>query len=280
MVNKIIDGKLIASQVRNTLAEKIKNFGITPVLKVIIVGQNDASKIYVRNKQNAAREVGIDCEILVLSDDITKDELITKIEELNNDEAVDGVIVQLPLPRHINSLDIIAKINPLKDVDGFNPYNQGLLAADVDGAFVPATPKAVLRLLESLDVNLEGKNVVIVGRSNIVGKPLSMLLLNRDCTVSVTHSKTKNLAQLTKLADIIVAACGVPKLIKSDWVKEDAIIIDVGINRADGKLCGDVDYLDVLEKVSHITPVPGGVGPMTVAMLLENTFLAACNNKG
>ena len=280
MVNKIIDGKLIASQVRNTLAEKIKNFGITPVLKVIIVGQNDASKIYVRNKQNAAREVGIDCEILVLSDDITKDELITKIEELNNDEAVDGVIVQLPLPRHINSLDIIAKINPLKDVDGFNPYNQGLLAADVEGAFVPATPKAVLRLLESLDVNLEGKNVVIVGRSNIVGKPLSMLLLNRDCTVSVTHSKTKNLAQLTKLADIIVAACGVPKLIKSDWVKEDAIIIDVGINRADGKLCGDVDYLDVLEKVSHITPVPGGVGPMTVAMLLENTFLAACNNKG
>lgn len=276
MTAKIIDGKTTAAKIREELAQRIASDDgeDMPVLAVVLVGENEASRIYVRNKKKAAAEVGIGCEIMEFSDTIGEHALLEVIGELNENPHVNGIIVQLPLPEHINPLHILSKIRPEKDVDGFNPYNAGLLACREPEAIVSATPRGILKLLESTGIELAGKHAVVIGRSNIVGRPVSMLLLNHDCTVSITHSRTENLPEIVRQGDIVVAACGCAKLVKKDWVKEGAVVIDVGINRIDGKLCGDVDFDEVCEKASHITPVPGGVGPMTVAMLLENTYEA------
>ena len=280
MTAQIIDGKKIAAEIRKDLTERVVANESSPVLAVVLVGENEASKIYVRNKKKAAAEVGITCEVFEFAETIGENALLASIEELNENPHVNGIIVQLPLPKQINPLKVLSCINPKKDVDGFSPYNIGLLASKEDGAVVAATPKGILRLLRSTGVDLCGKHTVVIGRSNIVGRPVSLLLLNNDCTVTVTHSKTVGLAEIVRQADIVVAACGCPKMVKKDWVKPGAIIIDVGINRLeDGKLCGDVDFEEVKEVASYITPVPGGVGPMTVAMLLENTLEAAQRQK-
>ena len=280
MTAQIIDGKKIAAEIRKNLAEKVAANEDSPVLAVVLVGENEASKIYVRNKKKAAAEVGITCEVFEFAETIGENALLASIEELNENPHVNGIIVQLPLPKQINPLKVLSCINPQKDVDGFSPYNIGLLASKEDGALVAATPKGILSLLKSTGVDLCGKHAVIIGRSNIVGRPVSLLLLNNDCTVTITHSKTVGLAEIVRQADVLVAACGCPKMVKKDWIKPGAIIIDVGINRLeDGKLCGDVDFEEVSEVASYITPVPGGVGPMTVAMLLENTLEAAQKQK-
>ena len=281
MTAQIINGKEIAAAFRKNLAQKIADFPSEdmPVLAVILVGDDDASHIYVRNKQKAAAEVGIGCEIMEFSSSIGEQALLNVIDELNANHHINGIIVQLPLPKHLDSLKILSHIAPSKDVDGFSPYNAGLLSYNSSDAFVSATPKGILHLLLSTGVELSGKHAVVIGRSNIVGRPTSTLLLNQNCTVTIAHSKTKDLASIVKTADIIVAACGQAKLIKGDWIKEGAIIIDVGINRIDGKLCGDVDFDQAIAKASFITPVPGGVGPMTVAMLLANTFTAFCRQQ-
>ena len=277
MTAQIIDGKKIASEIRADLAKKVEQLPgeVMPVLAVVLVGDNEASRIYVRNKKKAAAEVGIGCEVLEMNEGIGENALLATIEELNENPHVNGIIVQLPLPEHINPLKILSAIRPEKDVDGFNPYNAGLLACKEPEAVVSATPKGILKLLQTTGVDLCGKHAVVIGRSNIVGRPTAMVLLNHDCTVTVTHSKTVDLPNIVRQADVVVAACGCPKLVKKDWLKEGAVVIDVGINRVEGKLCGDVDFEDAKEKASFITPVPGGVGPMTVAMLLENTYEAA-----
>ncbi len=277
MTAQIIDGKKIASEIRADLAKKVEQLPgeVMPVLAVVLVGDNEASRIYVRNKKKAAAEVGIGCEVLEMNEGIGENALLATIEELNENPHVNGIIVQLPLPDHINPLKILSAIRPEKDVDGFNPYNAGLLACKEPEAVVSATPKGILKLLQTTGVDLCGKHAVVIGRSNIVGRPTAMVLLNHDCTVTVTHSKTIDLPNIVRQADIVVAACGCPKLVKKDWLKEGAVVIDVGINRVEGKLCGDVDFDAATEKASFITPVPGGVGPMTVAMLLENTYEAA-----
>lgn len=281
MSAQIISGKELAARIRVDLAQKIKNHPSEnmPVLAVVLVGDDDASKIYVRNKQKAAAEVGIGCEIMEFSASIGENALLDVIDDLNANPHINGIIVQLPLPAHINSLKVLSRINPAKDVDGFSPYNTGLLSYNHPDAFISATPKGILELLLSTGINLEGKSAVVIGRSNIVGKPVAMLLTNRNCTVTLTHSKTKDLPAIVKTADIVVAACGKARMIKAEWLKEGAVVIDVGINRIDGKLCGDVDFEAAKEKASFITPVPGGVGPMTVAMLLSNTFEAFCRQE-
>lgn len=278
MTAQIINGKEIAARFRSELAAKITNNPSEnmPVLAVVLVGDDDASKVYVRNKQKAAAEVGIGCEIMEFSATIGEQALLEVIDDLNANPHINGIIVQLPLPKHIDSLNILSRIKPSKDVDGFSPANTGLLSYNHPNAFISATPKGILHLLQSSKINLTGKHAVIIGRSTIVGKPLAMLLLNHDCTVTITHSKTINLPDIVKTADIVIAACGQAKLVKAEWIKDGAVVIDVGINRVDGKLCGDVDFDNVKEKASFITPVPGGVGPMTVAMLLANTFEAFC----
>lgn len=293
MTAQLINGKELASSYRTKLKERIETFSSeeVPVLAVIMVGDNDASRIYVRHKQKAAAEVGMGCEVFELSDSIGEQALLEVIDELNGNHHINGIIVQLPLPKHLDTLKILSRILPEKDVDGFCPQNAGLLSYNSAEALVSATPKGVLELLKLTGVNLSGKHAVIIGRSNIVGKPLAMLLLNQNCTVTVAHSKTKDLPLLLNMADIVVAACGQPKMIRGSWLKEGAVVIDVGINRDEnGKLCGDVDFESALQQASFITPVPGGVGPMTIAMLLENTFEAfvhqhnhpvcSCGHKG
>ncbi len=276
MTAQILDGKELAKKTRADLAQKItaSKDEELPVLAVVLVGENEASKIYVRNKKKAAEECGIVCEVLEFADTIGENALLEAIDELNDNHHINGIIVQLPLPKHINQLKILSRINPQKDVDGFSPYSSGLLAYNSADGFVSATPKGILALLQSSGLDLSGKHAVIIGRSNIVGKPMAMLLLNQNCTVTVTHSHTIKLADIVRTADIIIAACGQAKMVKADWLKEGAVVIDVGINRVHGKLCGDVDFDEAKEKASFITPVPGGVGPMTVAMLLQNTFEA------
>ena len=277
----IIDGKQIASNLYNNLKEKISTFDDAeiPVLAVISVGEDPASKIYVKTKQKRAQEIGIGCEIIELSDTIGENALLEVIDELNDNHHINGIIVQLPLPKHINTLKVLSHINPAKDVDGFTPYNTGLLSYNDPRGFVSATPKGILQLLKSTNINLSGKHAVVIGRSNIVGKPLAMLLLNNDCSVTVVHSQSQNIEEITRSAEIVVIACGQPKMLKSHWIKDGAIIIDVGINRTEDGLCGDADFDDIKDKASFITPVPGGVGPMTVAMLLDNTIEAFCHQK-
>ena len=275
MVAEIISGKLISEEIENELKAQIAEFARAPELAIIMVGNDYASDIYVKNKQKAAAKIGIISHFHHLDEDISEEELLNIIEQLNNDKEVNGIIVQLPLPEGFNTHRIINAISPLKDVDGFHPMNTGKLQNNETPYFIAATPLGIMRLLNTVCTDLSGKNAVIIGASLIVGRPLATLLLNQGCTVSVTHSETKNITDYTKNADIIVAACGVAKLVKADWIKDGAILIDVGINRLEnGKICGDIDFEATKEKAGAITPVPGGVGPMTIAMLLYNTVQA------
>ena len=274
MSAQLINGKEIALALREELAAELAFKKYRPHLAVVLVGNDEASLIYDRNKQKAALAAGMDCDLHHLPEEMTEDDLLDLIGRLNGDDNIHGVMVQLPLPKHINGRRIIEAICPEKDVDGFTPQNAGRLLLKDERAIVSATPAGILHLLKTVHQNLSGLHAVIIGRSNIVGKPLASLLLNQDCTVTVIHSKTVNPKEITRQADILIAACGCPKMVKKDWVKEGATIIDVGINRIDGKLCGDVDFDDVCDKAAFITPVPGGVGPMTIAMLLRNTYQA------
>lgn len=274
MTANILNGKELALCIREKLKEQINLLPIKPSLAIILVGNNEASEIYVRNKIKASDEIGIETSVHILGDNIQQNELENLIANLNSDKNINGIMVQLPLPKHIDEQKILKLIDPKKDVDGFHPYNIGLLQNNSEETVVAATPKGIIRLLENANTDFEGKHALVIGRSQIVGKPIAMLLLNKNCTVTIAHSKTKNLAQLISQADIVVSACGCPKMIKGEWIKDGAIVIDVGINRIEGKLCGDVDFENAKEKASFITPVPGGVGPMTIAMLLENTYQA------
>jgi len=274
---RIIDGKKISSGMKEEVrkdVEELKEKDISPGLATILVGENPASQLYVRLKGKACEEAGIHSEKYELPEGASEDEIIGLIKELNSNDSIHGILVQLPLPKYLNSQQIMAEISPAKDVDGFNPVNMGNLLIGNEG-LVPCTPKGIIRMLEHEKVELEGKDCVIVNHSPVVGKPLAMLLLNRDATVSVCHVKTRNLGKFTREAEILVVAAGVPKLITAEMVKEGAVVIDVGINKTEDGIVGDVDFEAVKDKVSLITPVPGGVGPMTIAMLLENTILAA-----
>lgn len=271
---ELIDGKKLADEVLLALQDKIAQENVKPHLVIVLVGDNEASQIYVRNKLKAAEKVGIVADVVCLPADVSQQVLGDKIVELNHDNAVHGIVVQQPLPEGLSIDEVVEKIAPEKDVDGFGISNIGKLVQNLGGGIIAATPKAVLNMLVSTGVALAGKHAVIIGRSKIVGRPLAALLLNHDCTVTVVHTKTRNLADLVRTADIVVAACGQPKLVKKDWLKKGAVVIDVGISRVGGRLCGDVDFENAAEVCSFISPVPGGVGPMTVAMLLENTFEA------
>lgn len=277
MAAKILNGKYVAEKIRHDLSIKVKNIkdktGRVPGLAVVLVGDDPASKTYVSMKEKACKKVGIYSEVYKLKADAQEHELLKLIHQLNSDEKIDGILVQLPLPGHIDEKKIIDAIKPEKDVDGFHPVNIGKLLINEKG-FIPCTPYGIIKLLDYYGIKIEGKNAVVVGRSNIVGKPLALLLLHRNATVTICHSRTKDLPDITKKADILVAAVGKARIIKSDMVKEGAVVIDVGINRIEGKLTGDVDYEKVKEKASWITPVPGGVGPMTITMLLNNTIEA------
>ncbi len=270
----IMDGKQEALNVRKFLAEEIAKTHSSPVLAVVQVGDNPASQVYVRNKHKAAAEIGMKCRICYVPETASEDELRDLILELNDNDEVNGIIVQLPLPKQFDELKVLSWIKHSKDVDGFSPINAGLLQMNSPEAVVAATPQGIVALLKHYVADLRGKHAVIIGRSNIVGRPLADLLLNQDCTVTVTHSKTLDLPSICKQADILVVACGCAEMVKADWVKKGAVVIDVGINRVDGHLCGDVAFDAVKEVASYITPVPGGIGPMTVAMLLKNTWNA------
>ena len=280
---EIIDGKYVSSEVRNGLKAEIKEFvektGVTPGLAVILVGNNPASAVYVRNKHKACLDVGINSYEITLPEETTEEELLSKIDALNCDPDVHGILVQLPLPKHISEEKIINKISPEKDVDAFHPANVGkIVIGKYD--FLPCTPAGVMELLHFYNVDISGKECVVIGRSNIVGKPMALLLLAENGTVTVCHSRTKDLKEVTKRADILVVAIGKANFVGADMVKPGAVVIDVGINRKDdGKLCGDVNYDEVAPIASMITPVPGGVGPMTITMLLKNTLTAAKNSK-
>jgi methylenetetrahydrofolate dehydrogenase (NADP+)/methenyltetrahydrofolate cyclohydrolase len=278
MTARIIDGKGIAAEIRNDLKAQVAELtakGKTPGLVVILVGDDPASTVYVRNKERSSKEIGINSIVHRLPAETTREELLGLIEKLNNDDTVHGILVQLPLPSHLDEEEVINTISPKKDVDGFHPINAGKLLIGDEDAFVACTPAGVLELVKRTDVPIKGQNVVIVGRSNIVGKPAAVLFLREHATVTVCHSRTKDVAEECRRADILVAAVGRPEMIKKDWVKPGAVVIDVGINRVDGKLVGDVDFEGVKEVAGAITPVPGGVGPMTIAMLLKATVESA-----
>ena len=272
-----IDGKAIAAKVKAEAAkevEALKEKGIEPGMAVVLVGEDPASKIYVNNKKKACAEVGIYSEEYLLSSETTQEELLSLVEKLNADPKIHGILVQSPLPKHLNEKLITEHIDPNKDVDAFHAYNVGKIMIG-DFSFLPCTPAGVIELIHSTGVSIEGKNCVVIGRSNIVGKPMAMLLLHNNGTVTVCHSRTKGLADICREADILVAAVGRAKLVTADMVKPGAVVIDVGMNRENGKLCGDVDFDAVSQKASFITPVPGGVGPMTIATLMQNTLTAA-----
>ncbi|SIQ31256.1 methylenetetrahydrofolate dehydrogenase (NADP+) / methenyltetrahydrofolate cyclohydrolase [Peribacillus simplex] len=278
MSAQIINGKEIAESVRQEISKEVQQLrekNIVPGLAVILVGDNQASQTYVRNKQKACEDLGMHSVLIKKPAELTQEELIQSIAELNQDDSIHGILVQLPLPGHIQEKAIIEAISPEKDVDGFHPINIGRMMTGQD-AFLPCTPYGVMVMLEYIDYDLEGKHVVIVGRSNIVGKPAGQLFLNANATVTYCHSRTKDLAYYTKQADVVVAAVGKRDTITSDHIKEGAVVIDVGMNRNDeGKLCGDVAFDEVKEKASYITPVPKGVGPMTITMLMKNTVKSA-----
>ena len=271
----IIDGKKEAQLLRDEIKKEIESIKLknneVPGLTVILIGDFAPSQIYVKNKQKNAKEVGINSEVVRYPKDVSEQEVLKKIIELNKNDTVSGILVQLPLPPQVNKEKIINAINPLKDVDGFHPINVGNLSSGYN-AIVPCTPLGCLLLIKKIEPNLSGKHAVIIGRSNLNGKPMAQLLLKENCTVTIVHSKTKDLKTECLKADILVAAVGVPNLVKSDWVKKDSIVIDVGINKVADKIVGDVEYDTVKEKVRAITPVPGGVGPMTIACLLKNTL--------
>ena len=270
---QIIDGKAISTALKEELKVKVdalKEQGIEPCLAVILVGEDPASTVYVNNKKKACEFIGIKSLSYELPESTTQDELLALIDKLNADDGVNGILVQLPLPKHINEDAVIQAISPKKDVDGFHPQSVGALCIGQKG-FVSCTPAGIIELLKRSNVEIEGKECVIIGRSNIVGKPMSLLMLRENATVTVCHSRTKNLKEVTRRADILIVAIGKPKMITAEYVKEGAVVIDVGIHRLEGKkLCGDVDFDTVAEHTSMITPVPGGVGPMTIAMLMKN----------
>lgn len=275
---RIIDGKAVASEIREKIKNEVgilKSKGVTPGLAAVLVGDNPASKVYVRNKRKACEEAGIYSEEHKLPADLKQEDLVKLVNDLNVDKKINGILIQLPLPRHIDSKVILECVSPDKDVDGFHPYNVGKLTVG-DPIFSPCTPHGVIVLLEYYGIKIDGKNAVVVGRSNIVGKPVALMLLNRNATVTVCHSKTSNLEEKCREADILIVAAGKPKMIKGDMVKAGAVVVDVGINREDnGGLIGDVDFEEVSKQAGWITPVPGGVGPMTIAMLLKNTVESA-----
>lgn len=280
----LLDGKAISSTIKEELKEKIniikEKYNLEPHLAIIQVGNVNASNIYIRNKIRDCINIGIVPHHLHFEESITMTEIEKEIEILNNDELINGIIVQLPLPKHLDERRIIEKINPKKDVDGFAVYNKGCLFCGID-SIEPATPKGIITLLERYNIQIEGKKSVVVGRSNIVGKPVALMLLNKNATVTITHSKTQDLKSICKEADILVACLGKAKYITKDMVKEKAVIVDVGMNRDEnGKLCGDVDFENVKDYASYITPVPGGVGPMTITTLLESTVEAFINQRG
>lgn len=273
-----IDGKETSRKVRGEIAKKVealKAEGKITGLAVVIVGENPASQVYVRNKAKACEEVGMYSEVHALPEATTEEELLALVDRLNHEDKIDGILVQLPLPKHINEERVILAIDPSKDVDAFHPVNTGKIMIG-NYEFLPCTPAGVMTLLKEYNIEVEGKECVVVGRSNIVGKPQALLLLQKNGTVTVCHSRTKNLAEITRRADILVVAIGKAEFITGDMIKEGAVVIDVGMNRkADGKLCGDVEFASAAEKASYITPVPGGVGPMTITTLLQNTLVAS-----
>ncbi|WP_428023582.1 bifunctional methylenetetrahydrofolate dehydrogenase/methenyltetrahydrofolate cyclohydrolase FolD [Arcobacter sp.] len=275
----ILDGKALSEKIKEEVkvevSELVNTKQITPGLAVVLVGNDPASATYVNSKHKSCEAVGIYSEVHTKDESTTQEELLALIEEMNNNPKLDGILVQLPLPKHIDTTTVLEAINPLKDVDGFHPYNVGRMVSNLD-AFLPATPFGVMRMFEEYGIKLSGKNVVVIGSSDIVGKPMASLLINAKATVTVCNSRTKDLKAHTKEADIVVIAVGVPHLLKADMIKDGAVVIDVGINRLDtGKLTGDADFEDCKDKCSFITPVPGGVGPMTIGMLLKNTLKAA-----
>ena len=288
MTASIIDGKMFAENLKEKIARKVKtlkiNHNLTPGLAVVLVGTDPASQVYVRNKNKSTNAAGMNSFEYLMDDNVSEEDLIAKVKELNKDPIVHGILVQLPLPKHINEAAVIETITPEKDVDGFHVINSGLLATGGKG-MVPCTPQGCIMMLKNHLGNLSGLDAVVVGRSNIVGKPMAQLLLNESCTVTIAHSRTKNLAEIVGRSDIVVAAVGVPELVKGDWIKKGATVIDVGINRIemeDGKtrLVGDVEFKAAVQRAGAITPVPGGVGPMTIAVLLQNTVTAACRLLG
>lgn len=274
MTATLIDGKQLSKLIKEDLKEQISRLPTAPSLAVIIVGTDPASEIYVRNKENACKAVGITAITHKLPTETTKEELSELIQKLNLAPEVNGILVQLPLPKHLNAAEILPLISPEKDVDGFHPLNAGSLMQKNTATFLPCTPKGIIRLIKSVRKDLSGLNAVVIGRSQIVGLPAALLLINENCTVTVAHSRTKDLKTLCKTADILVAAIGKPEFITKEYIKKDALIIDVGINRTEQGLRGDVCLEDALETAAFVTPVPGGVGPMTIAMLLENTLEA------
>lgn len=277
----ILDGKATALKIKNQLktkVEELKEKGKETGLAVIVAGNNPASRIYVDNKKKDCEYIGINSYEYALPEDVTQDEVLKLIETLNNDDKIDGMIVQLPLPKHIDEEKVIKTISPKKDVDAFHPENVGKIMIGNYG-FLPCTPAGITELLKEYNIETKGKNAVVIGRSNIVGKPMALLLINADATVTVCHSKTQNLSEITKKADILVVAIGKAKFVTADMVKEGAVVVDVGMDRDEnGKLCGDVDFESVSQKASYITPVPGGVGPMTRAILMKNAVTASENN--
>jgi methylenetetrahydrofolate dehydrogenase (NADP+)/methenyltetrahydrofolate cyclohydrolase len=274
----LIDGKALAKKYREEIAVKVLNYkdkyGIVPGLAVVLVGEDPASQIYVSNKEKMSLKVGMNSKQIRLPADTAEENVLNVVKELNEDDSIHGILVQLPLPKHIDTHKVLMTIKPEKDVDGFHPVNVGKLLAGLDPYAIPCTPLGIIKMLEEYNIDPKGKEAVIIGRSNIVGKPVSILLLEKHATVTICHSRTKDINEVCHRADILVAALGREKFVKADWVKEGAVIIDVGMNRDSetNKLCGDVDFEAVKEKVSYITPVPGGVGPMTIAMLLLNTL--------
>lgn len=274
----IIDGKELSKKLKEQMKDRVAQMrqqGIVPKLVVVLAGNNSASEVYVRNKHKACGEVGIESEVIKMPEETTQQELLDVVKGLNEDRTVDGILVQLPLPGQINEKVVLRSILPEKDVDGFHPVNVGLLSIG-DDCYAPATPSGIIAMFKEYGIEIAGKHCVIIGRSNIVGKPMAALLLRHNATVTVCHSKTQNLGELTRQADIVIVATGHRHTLTADMVKEGAVVIDVGMNRNElGKLCGDVDFDEVKEKASFITPVPGGVGPMTITELLENTILAA-----
>lgn len=268
----ILDGKNLAEKITKELSNKVSKLEKKPKLAVVIVGNNPASEIYVRNKQLKAESIGFESLVLPLPEDISEENLLEHIYILNEDMNINAILVQLPLPEHINKKRILEAIDPIKDVDGFTSYNFGKLALGYKPYAIPCTPKGIIRILDEYKIDLTGKNVVVIGRSNIVGKPVALLLEQRNATVTIAHSKTQDLKEITKKADIIISAIGNAKFLTEEYITKNTIIVDVGINRTESGLAGDIDFENVKELCSYITPVPGGVGPMTIAMLMENTL--------
>lgn len=268
----ILDGKKLSQKILDDLAVKIEASDKKPSLVVMLVGEDPASQLYVGMKEKTALKIGMKSTVLRYPHDTDEQTILDKIEEINNDKNIDALLVQLPLPRHICEQKVIQAILPEKDVDGITPFNIGRISIGVEPYAYPCTPKGILKLLDEYKIDIDGKNVVVVGRSNILGKPVAQMLLNRHATVTICHSHTKNLSEITKTADILVAAVGKPKFIKREMIKSNCIVIDAGTSKVDGKTVGDVDFENLSELTSHITPVPGGVGPMTIAVLMENAF--------